>query len=112
MREQIARPRLIDYNEERRDKRRRHIDLLVYIMSALMIISAGIITFRLFRRGAEYRLAENAAMAIIVSVAASILAEPGHWFSWVRYVYMVLGAAYIAYGAYGKYKGGTDGYGQ
>ncbi|WP_037284069.1 hypothetical protein [Saccharibacillus sacchari] len=86
--------------------------MLVYIMLALMLVSAGIITFRLVRYGAEYHLAENAAMAIIVSVAASILAEPGTWFSWVRYIYIVIGAAYIAYGAYGKYKGGTDGYGQ
>lgn len=86
--------------------------MLVYIMLALMLVSAGIITFRLVRRGAEYHLAENAAMAIIVSVAASILAEPGTWFSWVRYIYIAFGAAYIVYGAYGKYKGGTDGYGQ
>lgn len=83
-----------------------------YIMLALMLISAGIIIFRIVRHGAEYHLVENAAMAVIVSVAASILAEPGSWLSWVRYVYIVLSVAYIAYGAYGKYKGGTDGYGQ
>lgn len=81
-------------------------------MLALMLISAAIIAFRFVRFGAEYHLTENAAMAIIVSVAASIVAEPETWLSWVRYVYIALSAAYIVYGAYGKYKGGTDGYGQ
>lgn len=86
--------------------------MLIYVMLGLMAISAAIIVYRTIRRGAEYHLVENAAMAVVVSVAASIIAEPGHWFDWVRYVYIALGAAYIVYGAYGKYKGGTDGYGQ
>lgn len=108
----VARIRLIGYNEQTSIRRKGIIGLLIYVMLALMIISAGIIAYRAIRLGAEYHLVENAAMAIVVSAAASILAEPGSWFSVVRYVYVALGAAYIAYGAYGKYKGGTDGYGQ
>ncbi|MCQ4086492.1 hypothetical protein [Saccharibacillus sp. JS10] len=85
--------------------------MLIYIVLGLMVISAAMIGYRFKRYGAEYRLVENAAMIIVVAVAASVNAEGG-WFSWINYIYIALGAAYIVYGAYGKYKGGTDGYGQ
>ncbi|GGN98100.1 hypothetical protein [Saccharibacillus kuerlensis] len=87
--------------------------MLIYLMLALMLLSIGIIAYRTIRRGPEYHLVENGGMIVIINIGSSILGpENGDWFHWLRYAYMVLGAAYIAYGAYAKYRGGTDGYGQ
>ncbi|NGZ75101.1 hypothetical protein [Saccharibacillus alkalitolerans] len=89
--------------------------MLTYLLLAFMLLSLGFIGYRTVRHGPEYRLVENAGLAVVILVAASALGEAagaGDWFRWARYAYAVLGAAYIAYGAYAKYRGGTDGYGQ